>query len=283
MPLERACMPARKWDSTLILQTIRRYKREGKDISYNEMARSHQGLVSAANYYFGSYRKAVIAAGIDYDKIRRKPNWTTNKIIQVLRQAHRKKLPLNWYSVSKRRDLLGWAGRAAIRKRAFGDWNKALSAAGIDPDSIRLYHRWSNDEILRALRARRRRKQALNTMALQEEMPGLYAAAVRHFGSYEVALQQAGIDPEDVKQRRQWNRESICRHLREFEENFGLVSQSLLRKYDSGLMRAVRIQYGNLHSAIEAAGVTNYSIRGKRSSTEKTKKRRKAAAVSRVP
>ena len=37
------------------------------------MARVHQGLVSAANYHHGTYRKAVIAAGLDYDSLRHKP------------------------------------------------------------------------------------------------------------------------------------------------------------------------------------------------------------------
>lgn len=255
-------MAARKWDSGLIARTIKDYHRKGKDISYNAMARTNQGLVSAANYYYGSYRKAVAAAGIDYKEIRRKPRWTRQRIAAVIDQAHRAGRDLSWARASVRKDELGHAAKASIRERLFGSWNDALKEAGLDPTTISRYRHWSPDDIKKELRSRSKRKRPVNSKIIQIELPGLYGAAVRHFGSYDDALRKSGVDPEGVVQRRDWDRKAICKRLREFEKQFGLVSQVMLRQYDSGLLRAIRLHYHNLKEAARAARITSYSVRG---------------------
>ena len=73
------------WNKGLILQTLRTLYRDGKDISYNRLARKMQPLVSAAAYHFGSYRKAVERAGLDYAEIARKPRWTKPLVIKELK------------------------------------------------------------------------------------------------------------------------------------------------------------------------------------------------------
>jgi len=65
-------------------------------------------------------------------------------------------------------------------------------------------------------------------------------------------------------QRRDWDRKMICSRLREFEKKFGLVSQVMLRRFDSGLLRAIRLHYKNLKAAVRAAGVRSYSVHGHR-------------------
>lgn len=257
-------MPVRKWDSGLVVRTIRQYHRQGKDVSYNAMARVYQGLVSAANYYHGNYRAAVKLAGIDYDSIRRKPCWDARRVIKVVRKAHREGKDLNWSRVSVRRDELGWAAKAAIRERLYGNWSDALKAAGLDPSQIGLYRHWSAQDIKRELRRRAKAKQPVNSKVMQNELPGLYGAAVRQFGSYDAAIKQAGLNPADVSQRRDWDRALVRQRLREFEKNFGIVSQVMLRRLDSGLLRAARICYGDLPKAIRASGVQRFSVHGHR-------------------
>ena len=56
------------WDRPEILRTLKKLSRDGADLSYNALAAKNQSLVSAAAYHFGSYRKAVEKAGIDYAK-----------------------------------------------------------------------------------------------------------------------------------------------------------------------------------------------------------------------
>lgn len=257
-------MSKRKWDSSRITRTIRAFHRQGLDISYNAMARIHQGLVSASNYYFGSYRRAVEAAGFDYSNIQRKPRWNRSRVVEVIRKAHKAGEDLSWAMVSKRRDDLGCAAKAAIRDRTFGNWNDALKAAGLDPDQISRYRHWSKRAIQQELRKRRKTGLGVNSRIIQQELPGLYGAAVRRFGSYEEALRQSGVNPATIVQRRQWSRAEVIRQLQAFEKKYKLVSQVTLRNFDSGLLRAVRIYFGDLKSGIRAAKIRNYSVRGHR-------------------
>src|ERR1700722_17026336 len=72
------------WNKSRILQELRRLHKTRKDLSYNALARSMQSLVSAAAYHFGSYRRAVEQAGIDYTEVVRRPRWTRIRIIALL-------------------------------------------------------------------------------------------------------------------------------------------------------------------------------------------------------
>src|SRR5258705_11046263 len=100
----------RVWDKESILQTLRTLHRQGKDISYNRLAKKMQSLVSAGAYHFGSYRKAVERAGIDYAEMARRPRRPKPLIIQRIKQAKRKANDLHCSAVSRRRDELGrWA------------------------------------------------------------------------------------------------------------------------------------------------------------------------------
>ena len=64
------------WDKSKIAAALKKLHKQGNDLSYNLLAKKDQSLVSAAAYHFGSYRKAVERAGIDYAEVIRRPRWT---------------------------------------------------------------------------------------------------------------------------------------------------------------------------------------------------------------
>src|SRR2546423_5089757 len=172
----------RRWDKERILQTLRTLHRQGKDISYNRLAKKMQSLVSAAAYHFGSYRKAVERSGIDYAEVARRPRWTKPLIIKMIKQAKRKDNDLHWSAVSRRRDELGRAAFASLQPRLFGSWDRALQPAGLDADEISRYRKWDRSTIVAELKERFSEEEALNSGALQREDPGVHAAAGRPFG-----------------------------------------------------------------------------------------------------
>ena len=112
----------RVWDRQGIIDTLRSLHRQGKDLSYNKLAGKLQSLVSAAAYHFGSYRKAVEKAGIDYADVVRRPRWTKVAIIQLIKSARRANKDLHWSAVTRRRDELGRAAFASLQPRLFGSW-----------------------------------------------------------------------------------------------------------------------------------------------------------------
>jgi hypothetical protein len=194
------------WQKGAILEKLRRLHDAGKDISYNALCKKMQPLLSAAAYHFGSYRNAVQKAGIDYAQVTRRPRWTRQAIIALIKKGKREGRDLKWSEVTARKDELACAAFAAIQPRLFGRWDRALQAAGLDADDISPYRKWNRHSIIFELRERRQSSEPLNSGAIQRDDPGLHAAAVRHFGSYDAALRSANIDPSDVRRRRAWTK-----------------------------------------------------------------------------
>jgi hypothetical protein len=242
----------RIWDKDRILNTLRALYREGKDISYNRLAKKMQSLVSAAAYHFGSYRKAVERAGIDYAEISRRPRWTKPLIIKLIKQAYRKNIDLHWSAVTRRRDDLGRAAFASLQPRLFGSWDRALHAAGLDADQISRYRKWDRSTIVAELKERFSDEEALNSGALQRDDPGAHAAAVRHFGTYDAALKAAGFKPDRMRQRRKWTRKEVLRELKKFHDHYGGLRDADLRQSAPALYGAALRTFKTLAAARRA-------------------------------
>jgi len=243
------------WDKPRILQALRKLHKSGAKLSYNLMAAKNQRLVSAAAYHFGSYRKAVERAGIDYTTVIRRPCWDRTMIIKLIKAARRSGEDLHWSAVTKRRDELGRAAFAALQPRLFGSWDRALTASGLDADEISRYRRWDKDSIIYDLRSRARDREPLNSGALQQGDPGLHAACVRHFGTYDGALRAARLDPQKYRQRKSWQKAEVIRLLRAIRRDGGHVSDSAVRREHPALYGGAIRLFGSFTAARSAAGV----------------------------
>ena len=239
------------WDKAAILQTLKKLHKEGKDLSYTQLAKKMQPLVSAAAYHFGSYRAAVEKAGIPYEDVVRRPRWTKQHIIKLIKQAKREGDDLHWSAVTKRGDELGRAAFASLQKRLFGSWDRALHGAGLDADEISQYRKWDKNGIVFELKSRFRDKEPLNSGAVQKEDPGLHAAAVRHFGSYDAALRAAKVDPAKIRRRQRWSKEEVNKQLKAFSKKHD-VTDAALRQHAPALYGAVLRFYKSVAGARNA-------------------------------
>jgi len=242
----------RLWDKDRIIETLRRLHKRGQDLSYNRMAAKMQSLVSAAAYHFGSYRKAVAKAGLDYAQVVRRPRWSKPIIIQLIKQARRKGQDLHWSAVTRRRDELGKAAFASLQPRLFGSWERALAESGLDAQRIARYRRWDRDSIVDVLRTTHRKRQPLNSGAIQKRDPGMHAAAVRHFGSYDGALRAAGLDPLKLRQRRRWSKQEVLAELKAFRKKHGDINDADLRRHAPALYGAAIRTFKSLAAARKA-------------------------------
>ena len=243
------------WTKDEILKTLKRLHRARADLSYNALADKRQSLVSAAAYHFGSYRKAVERAGIDYATVTRRPRWTRQTIIGLIKAARRRGEDLHWSAVTKRRDELGKAAFASLQPRLFGSWDRALHGAGLDADEINRYRKWDKQTIVWELRSRSRAHEPLNSGAIQRDDPGLHAAAVRHFSTYDSALRAAKLDPDKVRERRSWDRADVVRGLKSAKRAGRHLSDSTVRKEDPALYGAAVRLFGSFTAARTAAGI----------------------------
>lgn len=243
------------WNKTRILQELRRLHKAGKNVSYNALARAQQSLVSASAYHFGSYRRAVEQAGIDYAGVVRRPRWTRQNIITLIKNARRADEDLHWSAVTRRRDELGRAAFASLQPRLFGKWERALQAAGLDADDVSRYRRWDRNSIIFELRTRFRDEEPMNSGAIQSEDPGLHAAAVRHFGNYDGALRAAKLQPEQIRQRKSWNRAEVIKAIKAAGRSKQNLSDSAVRRESPALYGAAVRLFGTFTGARESAGV----------------------------
>ena len=257
-------MPRKAWDKQRIVTALRQLHKKGSDLSYNQLARKHQSLVSAAAYHFGSYRKAVEKAGIDYAAVTRRPRWTKQAIIACIKRGKRGGQDLHWAAVTRRRDELGMAAFASLQPRLFGRWDKALQAAGLDADDVAMYRRWDRHSILFELRGLARDREPLNSGAIQKEDPGLHAAAVRHFGGYDAALRAAKLEPSDHRQRRRWTREQVIKEIKSLYRSRKRPTTLALRENHSALYGAASRFFGGIPAAMVAAGVRKKSTKRSR-------------------
>lgn len=254
-----------KWDKPGIIEKLRKLHKSSRDISYSGMTRQHQSLLSAAAYHFGSYRAAIEHAGIDYSEVVQRPRWTKQRIIVVIKQARRKGEDLHWGAVTQRRDELGRAAFAAMQPRLFGKWDRALHAAGLDADDVACYRSWDKNTVTFEIRSRAQSDEALSSGALQKEDPGLHAAAVRYFGSYDRALRAARLDPDLLRQRRTWTKKEVIESLKKAFRNGDHLSDTAIRRNQSPLYGAAVRLFGSFTAARRAAGV-KMKIRGRKSS-----------------
>ena len=237
------------WDKLRIKTHLKRLHKVGANLSYNALARKNQSLVSAAAYHYGSYRAAVEAAGIDYAEVTRRPRWTKQTIIRLIKQAKRSseesctgRLSPKQKGRARPRVLF-----ACLQPRLFGPlWDRSVHAAGLDADDVSRYRKWDRNMVAFELRARAQDDEPLNSGAIQQDDSGLHAAAVRHFGSYDSALRAARIDPHSVRRRRAWTKAQVIAALKAERRAGKKLSDSAIRRENPALYGAAVRLFGQL-------------------------------------
>jgi hypothetical protein len=76
----------------------------------------------------------------------------------------------------------------------FGDWDKALSAAGFEPEQMRLWAFWDQAKLIRQIQTLKKRSLPLYAKYVLGNHKKLFSAALRQFGSWEKALVAAGVE-----------------------------------------------------------------------------------------
>jgi hypothetical protein len=75
----------------------------------------------------------------------------------------------------------------------FGDWDKALLAAGFDPEKMRKLSIWDEEKIIHTIRAMHNKHLPLYAAYVMANHGKLFSAALRQFGSWAKALVATGV------------------------------------------------------------------------------------------
>ena len=194
----------RKWSKDTIAYEIQRLFQSGENLNYASIAAEEVALLRAATRYFGSWRNAIEYAGLDYDDIRRYKTWTRDRILERIQELHTAGEDLSWRHVSTSVDPQ--LAAAATKRKHFGSWRNAVTAAGLDYAQIRRYREWDSPTIEAKLRELHALGIDLNARNMEEYDITLITAARRRFDSWDAALTSAGLDYRKIVLRAPFKR-----------------------------------------------------------------------------
>ena len=182
-----------RWTKAGIIRQIKEARKGGQELHWSAITKRRDELGKAAfaslqPRLFGSWDRALHAAGLDADEINRYRKWTRDSVVSELKARSREAEPMN--SGAVQRDDPGLHAAAV---RHFTGYDQALRAAKLDPDKVRQRKLWDRADVIAGLRTARKAGKTLSDSALRREQPALYGAAVRLFGSFTAARAAAGI------------------------------------------------------------------------------------------
>ena len=163
-------MAKRKWTKEIIVERLTRWRAEG--VPVKDLWRRDPAMTSRATFLFGSWRKALAAAGID-----RRTEWSREVVIERLKLTRGRGLPVDAILVN-------------AATRYFGTMRAACKAARVPCLTSNPPHLdWDRDMAVAAIR---RRYDDGHSWATAREDPALYAAGKRLFETWTAARAAAG-------------------------------------------------------------------------------------------
>lgn len=247
----------KQWTKEEIIETVKTFYREGKDLRPHIIGKVKPDLYFAAYKQFGSWRDALEAAGINYDVyMNQKERLITGveakktKIIAQIRQLYKK---------GGAKELR----KARIRHRRlylqaqywFGGWIKAVEAAGFNWEEIVGRTIWTPERVLEEIRTRYERGEDLRFLSVRERKRGLINAACKYFGSWKAAIKAAGLDWETITGRKWWTPERVIEEIRALSQRGEDLGFRKIRKTRCDLVWAACRYFGKWKAALEAAGI----------------------------
>ncbi len=115
------------WDQAKLIRSIRDARRRGEPLHSGAIRLSNYKMYKAASYHFGSWEKAIAAAGLSYARIaRREPfeTWSKPIILEKIRSLKAEGADLSYRALERRHSKLYAAAR-----NHFGNWKAAMKAA----------------------------------------------------------------------------------------------------------------------------------------------------------
>jgi hypothetical protein len=270
-------MPRRKWSREKIIEEIRRLAEEGHPLNISKVRKEFSSLVSIAcsKKYFGSWRAAVEAAGINYNDVIKAHKWTKEEIIERIKSLYSKGEDLRPKALSKDKENAALLS-AARDPRYFGSWRAAVEAAGINYDEVAKQMREREVEqikesILKEIRQLYEEKGPEEIKSAWKNHPKLFRKARHRFGSWQKAVEAAGLNYTEIVKRRKWTKEDIIEAIRKlYAEGKDLRISAVQREAPALLASAQsKSHFGSWRKAVEAAGI-NYDEIIRRKPTKAT-------------
>ncbi len=212
----------REWTSQAVIRSIRSLRRSGVAVSYRALHLRDRGIIKAALARFGTWDKALRAAGLDPSHVRGNRPWDPDLVLDRLRQMARMFAPGELRLHDKR--------LVAISNFYFRGLRMALEVAGAVPRVRWQAPIWSRRKVLAEMRAHVRGGGSLGFRLLFRERPEMIGAALEAFGSWRAAVAASGFRLNRPMTRQKWTRPDLLTLLSTVYQKHGKVTAKLLRR-----------------------------------------------------
>jgi hypothetical protein len=241
--------PRQAWTRERVIAEIRKLHRSGQHMSTTAVtAAGRNDLVIAAMTYAGGWARARDVAGVKFNARRAftMPVWDAATVVAEIQARRREGLPL---AISKAPKSLTCAAC-----RIFGSWRAAITAAGIDYNSVLLLRQHNDHELLAWLRKLARTNPHMSLYDLDKY--GQHTVACRRrWGSLEAAARAAGLNDWPIRIRAPaMSRLAVVRTLRKWQKNALPLQLSAVRAIEGGhhLINSVFHYFKTWSAALEA-------------------------------
>lgn len=249
-----------------ILKEFARLQEQGIPLNWNSIRSYDASFANAARRKFGSYKAAITAFGLDYkkvnlDRLADRKEWSREMIVEELREYYRRFGSF---------DLLGknYPQLSVIVRQYFSSRREAIESAGFDYDTSFRRMKWTKERIIARIREFHDKGEDLSTVNIKKVHGSLLTVASEpmYFGSWENAIQAAGLDYDEIDRyrlanRNVWTDARIIQEIRELDEKKEDLSQVNIEGRFSALLAAAQKHFGNWENALKAAGFDYDKIR----------------------
>jgi len=260
------------WTKAKLIAEIKKRHEAGLPLNASAVSKGEDAdrklyVAARSKNHFGSWAAALEAAGVDPEEVVKYENWTKAKVITEIKKRQQAGHPLNAWAVQGGEDADRKLYVAAKSKNHFGSWEAALRAAGVDPDEVVKHESWTKEKVIREIKNRQQRGHPLNTREVikgEHSDNKLYAAAIskRRFGSWESALEAAGVDPDEALKQRQksWTNAKVITEIKKRQQaghplNAWAVQQGEYADRKLYAAAMYKNHFGSWEAALRAAGV----------------------------
>lgn len=231
-----------KWSKDLIIEQIKELYHHGIPINNTAIVKTNEKLSGAGIRYFGSWRNAVEACGIDYDTIisearsgPKSPHGTWNEeiILKKLKNRLDSGKPINAHSLQIEDSKL-----LAAATLYFGSIEKAITALDENYADHKKTSDWSKEKIIKIISEAYKSGAILSDATVESLNNSLYAASISYFGSWEQAVEASGIDYGMVSSTERWSQAKVKSYIFNLYNsgiplNSKTIPNSILKKYKS--------------------------------------------------
>jgi hypothetical protein len=182
--------------------------------------------------------------------------WSKAKIIAQIKAMRKKKSDLSYNKVVRTLPSL-----MAAANYHFGRWSAAVEAAGIDyVGEVRRVPKWTPERIIAEIQAASAKKADLSWSNVTRggKFTALAYAAIRQtqFGSWDAALEAAGIDPDSVRRYEAWSKKKIVSQIRARNKAKEPLNSKAMQDDSPRLFNAALNYFGAWEAALRAARIS---------------------------